>query len=164
MIYCVYHACASVQDVCYFQACCAPLSFSVHEGNRLAVGSVPVAIVSVSLMDSSHPVSFSSLFLPILFFHIISMYSPRGWLKGFLAGVQGEEMQGGGLWRRVVLITPYVWTGECGVEVLFQLINRDTVVLQCLCLSFFLSRSFPVSSSLHPLTLPLEIMCLLLIL
>lgn len=34
----------------------------------------------------------------------------------------------------MVLITPYVWTGEGGVEVLFQLINRDTVLLRSLCL------------------------------
>lgn len=74
------------------------------------------------------------------------MYSPGGWLKGFLARVRGEERRekrrrgwGGWQWRRVVLITPYVWTGEGGVEVLFQLINRDTVLLCSVCVSL----SFP---------------------
>lgn len=45
-----------------------------------------------------------------------------------------EKKKGGWQCGRVVLITPYVWTGEGGVEVLFQLINRDTVLLRSLCL------------------------------
>lgn len=131
--------------------------------------SVPVVIVSASLMDCSPLSPFPPSVFPSFFSHIISMYSPGGWLKGFLAGVRGwgrrdEEGVGSGWgvlwqWRRVVPITPYVWTGEVGVEVLFQLINRDTVLCS-LCLS--VSLSFPVSSSLHPQTLPLEIMCLVL--
>lgn len=82
---------------------------------------------------------------PSFFSCIISMYSLGCWLKGFLAGVRGKERRerrrGGELWqwRRVVLITPYVWTEEGGVEVLFQLINRDTVLLLCVCVSLCLS-------------------------
>lgn len=109
---------------------------------------------------------FPPSFFPSPFSCIISMYSLVGWLKGFLAGrreereeVRGELWQ----WRRVVLITPYVWTEEGGVEVFFQLINTDTILLLCVCVSPSLSFShFPVSYSLHRQTVPLEIMCLVL--
>ncbi len=115
--------------------------------------SVPVAIVSATLMDSSHPVSFSSLclFLP---YHIHVF--PRGLIKRLSSWGEGrreereEERSGGWQWRRVVLITPYVWTGEGGVEVLFLLINRDTVLLRSLCLSVSLSFSLsPLPSTLR---------------
>lgn len=159
----MHHACASIQDVCLFRpivhlclfqwlketaALCrfCSCSYCVCFTN----GLLSPCLLFLSL--SSHP------FLP---YHIHVF--PLGLIKRLSSWGAGRR-DAGGQWRRVVLITPYVWTGECGVEVLFQLINRDTVVLQSLCLSFVLSLSFPVSSPLHPLTPPLEIMCLLLIL
>lgn len=99
-------------------------------------------------MDSPHLVSLFSRCLPLLSFHIITMYSPRGWLKGFPRG--GEQRgENGGRWqqRRVVLITPCVWTRKGGVEDLFQLINESPRL------------SLSLSASLSQ-TLPLEIICL----
>lgn len=48
----------------------------------------------------------------------------------------------------MVLITPYVWTEEGGVEVFFQLINRETMLLLCVCvsLSLFPCLLFPPPS------------------
>lgn len=40
---------------------------------------------------STNGLLFLSLSSPPFFSHIISMYSPGSWLKGFLAGVRGEE-------------------------------------------------------------------------
>lgn len=129
--------------VCVFSALSLLLPFFYAPRKPPHVHSVPVAIVSTSLMDSSHPVSLFSLFLPLCFSHIISMFSHGGWLKGFLAGVRekgeerGEEM-GEVAEQKSGPYYPICLDRVCGVEVLFQLINRDTVSL----ISPFLSPPF----------------------
>lgn len=98
------------------------------------VTAVGITIVSVPL-----PGLPSLPLPPPLSFHIITMYSPRGWLKGFLTGGEWRK-ENGGRWqqRRVVLITPCVWKRKGGVEDLFQLINGS--------LSLSLSLLLPDSS------------------
>lgn len=96
---------------------------------------------------------FPSVFHP---YHIYVF--PQGLIKRLSSLGKGRaEKRKGGVSGEEWSLLPHVWTGEGGMEVLFQLINRDTILLQSLCLSFLLSLSFPVSSSLHPQTLPLEI-------
>lgn len=128
--------------------------------------SVPVAIVSASLMDSPYPLFHPLSSPPFLLYHIHTF--PWGLIKRLSGWGEGKredlEDERGWLWqcRRVVLITPYVWTEEGGVEVPFQLINRDTMVLLGVCALLCVSLSFHVSYSLTPQTLPLEIMGLVL--
>lgn len=64
-----------------FQAFRDSLPFSALEGEPPCAHSAPVAIVSASLMDSSHLVSFSSLGLPLLFLPYHIHVFPPGLIK-----------------------------------------------------------------------------------
>lgn len=113
-------------------------------------------IMSASLMDSSPRLPFLALSSPPFFFLPYHIHvSPWGLIKRLSTWGEGRRWEEGG-WqrRRVVLITPYVWTGEGGEEVLVQLINS---VLLCASLPLFPCLVLP-----PPQSLPLEIMCLVL--
>lgn len=126
---------------CFLICAVLCICFALFKKNKQKPGSINairVTIVSTALMDSPHLVSLFSLCLPLLSFHIITMYSLRGWLKGFSRGGE-QRRENGGRWqqRRVVLITPCVWTPKGGVENLFQLINESPSLALCPSLRLF---------------------------
>lgn len=78
------------------------LTLSVLGGNLPVPTHVPVAIVSASLMDFSHLVSFSSLCLPLLFLPYHIHVFPLGLIKRLSSRGEGrraerEERRRGGM-------------------------------------------------------------------
>lgn len=71
------------------------LTLSVLGGNLPVPTHVPVAIVSASLMDFSHLVSFSSLCLPLLFLPYHIHVFPLGLIKRLSSRGEGRRAERG---------------------------------------------------------------------